>query len=215
MRPAKRRRYATTISASSCRSELTEALRQEFAPKVNIIRHRSLWGSAVANFNRFAESLAAEFTSMRVEGDEAAFWKITWCANAASLMMGASLPAVGGDDTHLRVLRTADRLAAAADRLALVRWSSTDLDRAIALYGVIIPALELYETCCFLRSTVAQQMLLHSALVQLTQGGSADCLLMVVPILLPNLCGALRYLAEALPKRIDLLTPARRPYPHS
>jgi len=120
-------------------------------------------------------------------------------------MMGANLPTV---NTHLKILRTAEYLAAATDRLARVSRLAgvgpltTELGRSLALFDVIMPALDLYEACCFLRSKVAQDMLLCSAL-QSTQGSPADCLLMVVPILLPNLCGALRYLAESLPKKIE------------
>jgi hypothetical protein len=147
-------------------------------------------------------------TTGRIESDEAALWKFTWCANAAALMMGANLPTDDGG-THLTMLRTAERLAAATDRLTLasrlarVGPLTTERGRALALLDVIVPALDLYEACCFLRSKVAQDMLLRSALQQPTQGSPADCLLMVVPILLPNLCGALRYLAESLPKKIE------------
>lgn len=196
---------ATNVAADAatiCRRELTQALRQEIAPKVNIIRRRSHWSTAVANFSRFTDSIATEVASSRIESDEAALWKISWCANAAALMMGANLP-TDGDNTHLKVLHAAERLAMATKRLTGVSKSTTELNYVLALIDVIVPALELYETCCFLRSKVALKMLLCSALQQSTQGGPADCLLMVVPILLPNLCGALRYLSEALPKKIE------------
>jgi hypothetical protein len=202
MRSAKRPRLAArepSLAEQAIRVNkgLRAALMRDLAPRASIIRHRPAWGAAVADLGRFAERLAGGATSSPAASDEAALWRITWCANAVALLMGAVPPGGAGAAVHSAVLGTAEKLAAAVERIkAAVR---PELANAAHL-DVVSPMLELYELVCFVSSAESQRAILRSSLAQPAQGGAADCLLMIPPILLPNLATSIRYMADRLAK---------------
>ena len=229
MPPAKRRRLNARADRDlkpaeqglRCRNELQRVLARELAPAVGILPHRSQWATAVANLGRFADRISANTISTPPASDEAAIWQITWCANATALLMGAVPPGGTGAAPHTAVLRAALQLVVAAERLAALgpqrlfssNGRSTPPTAAmgggarvpvtahlVALFNVLSPMLEIYELCCFLCTPDAMQIIFQKTLTHPSQGGPADCLLMITPILLPNLVSSIRYVADQIAK---------------
>jgi hypothetical protein len=77
---------------------------------------------------------------------------------------------------------------------------ATSKSKLVALFDVLSPMLEIYELCCFLRNPDTQRTIFHTMMTHSAQGGPADCLLMVTPILLPNLVSSIRYVADQIAK---------------
>ena len=206
MPPVKRRRLNAAAGlklkpadqAIRCRNELQRALARELAPEVSIIPHRSQWATAVARLGRFADQISVNIVSSPPASDGAAIWQIIWCANATALLMGAAPPSGTGAAPHTAVLRASADLVSAADRLAAV--GATSKSKLVALFDVLSPMLEIYELCCFLRNPDTQRTIFHTMMTHSAQGGPADCLLMVTPILLPNLVSSIRYVADQIAK---------------
>ena len=203
MRPAKRQRPAScelSLAQHAIRVNqgLQTALMRDRAPRASIIRHRSEWATAVADFSRFAERLTSGVNSSPAVSDEAALWRITWCANAVALLMGSEPPCGIGANVHAKILNSAEKLAVAVERIKVeIRPELVN----IALLDVISPMLKLYELITFISSAESQRAILRSSLMQPAQGGLADCLLMIPPILLPNLTTSIRYMANRITKK--------------
>jgi hypothetical protein len=217
MPPAKRRRLNARArcdlkpaeQAIRCRNELRRALARELAPAVSILPHRSQWATAVANLGRFVDQISVNTICSPPVSKEAAIWQITWCANATALLMGAEPPSGTGAAPHTAVLLASEQLVVAVERLAALRPQGLAALRPqglaadahlTALFNVLSPMLEIYELCCFLCSPDAQWVVFQKALTHPAQGGPADCLLMITPILLPNLVSSIRYVADQIAK---------------
>jgi len=179
-------------------------------PRVNILRQRSSGQAAVNRFKEFAQSLTI-LNDEEITLD-AAYWRIVWCANASVIMVGPTPPVghtlqiKGGDTNHSYVILLANQLANKTEEyVAYLAGTSpsyvilNDVGRAMMLINIIEPIIEIYKICCIVYTPKAQNKLLQIASSpKATMGGQADCLMMVAPILLPNLCSSICFLANEL-----------------
>ena len=116
--------------------------------------------------------------------------------------MGAAPPSGAGAAPHTAVLLASEQLVVAVQRLAALGPQGLATGaRLAALFNVLSPMLEIYELCCFLYDPDTMRVIFQKSLTHPAQGGPADCLLMITPILLPNLVSSIRYVADRIAKR--------------
>ncbi len=205
--------------AARLSARLERELRLATAPQVSILRHA--WPQAVADLVNHVEKYvdctpigASAGLQARINAD--AIWTIMWCASAISTMLGPTPPPgvlLTRSDNTIEAMRSHHGCA-----LLLANMLADGAARAIAPAGVqtnarilldmIKPALGLYELCKSTTGDVPEQFLLQAAAQAPVCGTQVDCLLMVPPVLLPNLGESIWRLTEDLmaltPKATEL-----------
>ena len=195
--------------AARLAARLERELQRAAAPQVSILR--CSWPRAVAalvdHVEKFVDcSPIGASASLQARVDADALWTIMWCTNAVSTMLGPTPPLgvslvradnmiVATHSTHGCALLLASMLADGAARAITPTGVQTN---ARVLLDMIKPALGLYELCKSTTGDVPEQFLLQAAARAPVCGTQADCLLMVPPVLLPNLGECIWRLTEDL-----------------
>ena len=129
------------------------------------------------------------------------FRHLLWCANAAALSMGPRLLQreiidSGSRGFRLQTLQFANDLAAHCD-VAIAKYLMADrISRIEMLVNIAVSALAIHESACLIATKDVFSKL--SQIAATAESSTANSLVTVVPMLIPNIQNGIRFISDEL-----------------
>ena len=129
------------------------------------------------------------------------FRHLLWCANAAALSMGPRLLQreiidSGSRGFRLQTLQFANDLAAHCD-VAIAKYLMADrISRMEMLVNIAVSALAIHESACLIATKDVFSKL--SQIAATAESSTANSLVTVVPMLIPNIQNGIRFISDEL-----------------